>query len=51
MCIIKLGLAKTLFLRALRICDNFFIFDKFEHVKSSLRMLAYPDYIVHKALA
>ena len=46
---IKLGLAQSLFLRALRICSPEFL-DEISHVKNALNKLAYPKKVLQKAL-
>ena len=47
---IKLGLANSLFLRAFRVCSENFLDNEIEHIKSSLTQLAYPIWLLNKAL-
>ena len=47
---IKLGLAQSLFLRALRICSPEFLDNEISHVKNALNKLAYPKKVLQKAL-
>ena len=46
---IKVGLAQGLFLRALHICDPEFLDDEIQHIKASLKRLAYPNRTLTKA--
>ncbi len=45
----KVGLAQGLFLRAFRICDPSLLNDEINHVRTSLKRLAYPTRILNKA--
>ena len=47
---IKLGLAQSLFLRALRICSPEFLDNEISHVKNALNKLAYPKKVLQKDL-
>ena len=47
---IKLSVAQNLFLRAFRICSSDFLSDEINYIFSSLSKLAYPDFILKKAL-
>ena len=47
---IKLGIAQSLFLRAFRVCDKEFLDLEIEHVKKVLTTVAYPDWVLNKAL-
>ena len=47
---IKLGIAQSLFLRALRICSPEFLDKEINHIKCSFRNLAYPPKVLNEAL-
>ena len=47
---IKIGLAQSLFLRALRICDPEFLEDEINHIYLALGKLAYPRRLLKNAL-
>ena len=47
---IKLGIAQSLFLRALRICSPEFLDFEIDHVKNALTKLAYPKTVLNIAL-
>ena len=47
---IKLGIAQSLFLRALRICSPDFLDSEIDHVKNVLTKLAYPKKVLKLAL-
>ena len=47
---IKVGLAQSLFLRALRVCSKEFLDEEINHIFNSLKKLAYPQHILKKAL-
>ena len=47
---IKLGIAQSLFLRALRICSPDFLDNEIEHVKTVLTNLAYPRKVLKQDL-
>ena len=39
-----------MFLRAFRVCDKEFLDNEIEHIKNALKRLAYPEYVLNKAL-
>ena len=47
---IKVGLAQSLFLRALRVCSPEFLDDEINHIFKSLKKLAYPQHVLKRAL-
>ena len=47
---IKLGLAQSLFLRALRVCCDDFLTEEINFITNLLKQLAYPDKILKNAL-
>ena len=47
---IKSGIAQSLFLRAYRICDKEYLQKEIDHIKTSLKKLAYPEKVLNKAL-
>ena len=47
---IKLSVAKSLFLRALRVCNDENLQMEFNHIKTSLKRLAYPERVLKNAL-
>ena len=48
---IKMGVAQSLFLRALRVCSSEYLESELSHVFGVLKSLAYPNYILNKALS
>ena len=47
----KRGVLISLFLRALRLCDESFLSSEIEHISSAFRKLKYPPWIIDKALS
>ena len=47
----KIGVASSLFLRALRICDAQFLDNEIQHLQHSFGSLGYPSHVLKEALA